>query len=42
MTAIEALSPNTTVADLAVRYAGASRVLHRHDLDFCCHGHVSM
>ncbi|MFT7663134.1 MAG: regulator of cell morphogenesis and NO signaling [Planctomycetota bacterium] len=42
MTVIESISPNTTVADLAVRYAGASRVLHRHDLDFCCHGHVSM
>ena len=42
MTARSAFTPSTTVADLAVRFAGASRVLHRHQLDFCCHGQVSM
>jgi regulator of cell morphogenesis and NO signaling len=32
----------TTLADLAVTRAGASRVFHRHNLDFCCHGNVSL
>ena len=32
----------TTLADLAVTFAGASRVFHRHGLDFCCHGNVSL
>ena len=27
-----------TLADLAVTHPGASRVFHRHGLDFCCHG----
>jgi regulator of cell morphogenesis and NO signaling len=28
----------TTLADLAVTHPAASRVFHRHGLDFCCHG----
>jgi regulator of cell morphogenesis and NO signaling len=28
----------TTLADLAVAHPAASRVFHRHGLDFCCHG----
>jgi regulator of cell morphogenesis and NO signaling len=31
-------SPNATLADLAVVLPAASRVFHRHGLDFCCHG----
>lgn len=31
-------SPATTLADLAVTFPAASRVFHRHKLDFCCHG----
>ena len=31
-------SPTTTLADLAVAHPAASRVFHRHGLDFCCHG----
>jgi len=27
-----------TLAELAVKHPAASRVLHRHGLDFCCHG----
>src|SRR4030042_48960 len=27
-----------TLADLAVAHPAASRVFHRHGLDFCCHG----
>ena len=42
MTVLKSFTPATTVADLAVQFAGASRVLHHHRLDFCCHGHVSM
>ncbi len=42
MTALDSITPTTTVADLAVLFPGASRVLYRHKLDFCCHGHVSM
>ncbi len=30
--------PPTTLADLAVSHPAASRVFHRHGLDFCCHG----
>jgi len=30
--------PTATLADLAVRFPAASRVFHRHGLDFCCHG----
>jgi regulator of cell morphogenesis and NO signaling len=31
-------SPSTTLADLAVSHPAASRVFHRHGLDFCCGG----
>jgi len=31
-------SAATTLADLAVIHPSASRVFHRHGLDFCCHG----
>lgn len=31
-------SPTSTLADLAVSHPAASRVFHRHGLDFCCHG----
>ena len=31
-------SASTTLADLAVTHPAASRVFHRHGLDFCCHG----
>ncbi len=31
-------SPATTLAELAVTHPAASRVFHRHRLDFCCHG----
>ena len=37
-----AITPQTTLAHLAVTWAGASRVFHRHALDFCCHGQVSL
>jgi regulator of cell morphogenesis and NO signaling len=33
-----ALSAATTLSDLAVMHPAASRVFHRHGLDFCCHG----
>ena len=36
------ISPTHTLADLAVTRSGAARVFHRHGLDFCCHGHVSL
>ena len=36
--ATQTLSPATTLADLAVTHPAASRVFHRHRLDFCCHG----
>lgn len=32
------LSADSTLADLAVSHPAASRVFHRHGLDFCCHG----
>ena len=38
----EPITPQTTLADLAATRAGASRVFYRHDLDFCCHGRVSL
>ena len=39
---LDDLTPSTTLADLAVTRAGASRVFHRHGLDFCCNGRVSL
>jgi regulator of cell morphogenesis and NO signaling len=36
------IEPGATLADLSVRHAGASRVFHRHGLDFCCHGRVAL
>jgi len=36
------ITPSMTLADLAATRAGASRVFYRHDLDFCCHGRVSL
>jgi regulator of cell morphogenesis and NO signaling len=36
------ITPSTTLADLAATRAGASRVFYRHELDFCCHGRVSL
>ena len=36
--ATQTLSPAHTLADLAVTHPAASRVFHRHGLDFCCHG----
>ncbi len=38
----EPITPKTTLAELAATRAGASRVFYRHDLDFCCHGRVSL
>ncbi len=35
-------SGKTHLSDLAVTQPGASRVFHRHGLDFCCHGHVPL
>jgi regulator of cell morphogenesis and NO signaling len=32
----------TTLAELAVKYPAASRVFHRHGLDFCCHGNRAL
>lgn len=32
------MDSTTTLADLAVAYPAASRVFHRHGLDFCCGG----
>lgn len=39
---LQPIGPQSTLADLAATRAGASRVFHRHDLDFCCHGRVSL
>lgn len=33
---------HTTLASIATRYAGASRVFQRHQLDFCCRGHETV
>ena len=39
---MDPINAQTTLADLAVTHAGASRVFHRYGLDFCCHGNVSL
>ena len=36
------ISPESRLSDLAVTRAGASRVFHRHGLDFCCNGRVRL
>ena len=36
------ITPETSLAALATRFAGASRVFQRHQLDFCCRGAVSL
>lgn len=36
------ITPAHTLAELAATHAGASRVFHRHGLDFCCHGRVTL
>ncbi len=41
-TATDTITPQNTLADLAAKHAGASRVFYRHGLDFCCHGRISM
>ena len=33
-----AVDPSEALADLAIRLPGATRVFHRHHLDFCCGG----
>ncbi|MDP6385114.1 MAG: iron-sulfur cluster repair protein YtfE [Planctomycetota bacterium] len=39
---MQAISPDQSLADLVVSHAGASRVFHRHGLDFCCGGQTSL
>jgi regulator of cell morphogenesis and NO signaling len=41
-TTFRPITPQSTLADLATEHAGASRVFHRHGLDFCCHGRVTL
>ncbi len=36
------ITPDQTLAELAVTRAGASRVFHRHGLDFCCGGQIAL
>lgn len=36
------IQPDQTVGQLASNLPGASRVFHRHGLDFCCGGQVSL
>ncbi|MFT7679518.1 MAG: regulator of cell morphogenesis and NO signaling [Planctomycetota bacterium] len=36
------IKPDSTLAELAVSHAGASRVFHKHGLDFCCNGRISL
>jgi len=36
------MDPNTTLAELATSHPAASRVFHRHGLDYCCGGRRSM
>ena len=42
MTTTNTITRSDTLADLAISRAGASRVFARHNLDFCCHGQVSL
>ena len=32
------IQTDITLSELAVKYPAASRIFHRHQLDFCCHG----
>lgn len=36
------MQPEDTLATLATKHPGASRVFQRHGLDFCCHGNISL
>lgn len=36
------LDRNATVAQLVVEHAVAARVFHKHRIDFCCHGDVTV
>jgi regulator of cell morphogenesis and NO signaling len=38
----DAIHGAQTLAELATKWAGASRVFHRYGFDFCCHGQVSV
>jgi regulator of cell morphogenesis and NO signaling len=42
MTIAAPLLASSTLADLATSRPGAARVFHRHGLDFCCHGRISL
>lgn len=33
---------NTSLGEIAIQRAGATRVLRQHKLDFCCGGHISL
>jgi regulator of cell morphogenesis and NO signaling len=35
-----ALLPQCTIADVALEFPQSIKILHRHNLDYCCHGHV--
>jgi regulator of cell morphogenesis and NO signaling len=36
------MNTNITLAEMAVKHPSASRVFHRHGLDFCCHGNRAL
>jgi len=36
------ITPNNTLADVALRYPSASRIFRQHKLDFCCGGQRSV
>lgn len=42
MTETTTIRPTDTLADLAATRAGASRAFARRNLDFCCHGQISL